>query len=745
MSNIYQYNTANNVLLIVGILSTIVPTYIGIKGKNRSGSLLYALVGFWAGPVWALTVYKFRLSDNLDVALFWNKMIYGTSVFIGISYFFFSQVFPVKRKFKIWELFVSIILPLFILVELVFTNNFVREIKLNDIGNSIEIGFVYYIWMLWLSGIMVLGVARLIREYLKLKGIVREQIKYIVIGAIFPSFGTLPTNAFLPVLGIYKYIWVGPIFMIIMHLIVAYGLTRTQFTKLTSILKRLVEFLTWIGVFFLLIFGVLYFATQYNLGMSLNIYWILLAVLMTILVRCLLPRIIKVFTFFSNENYPMFVNEFISKTSYELDIVRISAILNDVVYNASRLKSLGIVLIDSSTGSVVFNDSECKNKKEMLSFVHDLDMYWNIFSENKPILTRELRFFVSQGGELSGSQSFNRIITILEVLKKRGISIVLPVKGGRKMVGYYFLSEKERPDVVAVDEIKFLQTIVKSASIVFSRAYLYKDVQDFNENLKQKVDDATIKIREKMEKMAEMREREKNMIDIMGHELRTPLSIIKNGTSMINYYLKKNNKNFDEFVQTQYLNIEEALSREIKLIEKMLSATKIESAKLHLETGPVNLVKILKTTDVAFKSLAENKGIKLKLLYDKRKKYIVLADEVRLQEVVDNLVSNAVKYTLEGEVIVSLLESEKSIKVEVRDTGIGMTEETIKRLGKKFYRANQYIAKGKPDTVEVVRPGGTGLGLYITFGLVTAMGSKVHVKSEKGRGSVFSFSLKRSK
>lgn len=115
-----------------------------------------------------------------------------------------------------------------------------------------------------------------------------------------------------------------------------------------------------------------------------------------------------------------------------------------------------------------------------------------------------------------------------------------------------------------------------------------------------------------------------------------------------------------------------------------------------------------------------------------------------MQEVLDNFVSNALKYTMKGNVEISWEEITDSkglpqIKVNVKDSGIGIPEEDIAKLGRKFFRARQYISENQGDVD--IKVSGTGLGLYVSFELVKIMGGEIKVTSKLGEGSTFSFTL----
>ena len=237
------------------------------------------------------------------------------------------------------------------------------------------------------------------------------------------------------------------------------------------------------------------------------------------------------------------------------------------------------------------------------------------------------------------------------------------------------------------------------------------------------------------------------MIDIMGHELRTPITIIKNYYELLNPLLsntdfyKRNDRTsikYKEYIKV----IGESINREIRLINTLLSATKLDDGQLELNKEAIDIIDIIEDG-----LLGQARNIKEKKIYMKFEKPSdtdsfpkIYADRIRVHEIIDNLLSNAVKYTEKGGVTIKLSNESKYAKVDITDTGIGIHEKDIENLGKKFYRSRQYIAEGK-DTTPLVRPGGTGLGLFVTFGLVEAHGGRVKVESKLGEGSTFSFTL----
>lgn len=228
---------------------------------------------------------------------------------------------------------------------------------------------------------------------------------------------------------------------------------------------------------------------------------------------------------------------------------------------------------------------------------------------------------------------------------------------------------------------------------------------------------------------------QRDVIDVMGHELRTPASVVKINIELMRkqlVYIPEAKRNlFVNYVD----RIENSIKAELSIITKLLSSAKLEGKRLEVNLEPVDVVAIIEQVVQGYNLLADEK--QLKLLFEKPKVIPqVLADSARFFEVMDNLVSNAIKYTNSGFVKISIEVKAKGVDISVSDSGIGIPQDKIKDLGKKFYRVDN-----TPNKDHILRPGGIGLGLYVVFGLVKAFGSKLLIHSEVGKGSMFKFFL----
>ncbi|MCM2323370.1 MAG: hybrid sensor histidine kinase/response regulator [Oligoflexia bacterium] len=219
-----------------------------------------------------------------------------------------------------------------------------------------------------------------------------------------------------------------------------------------------------------------------------------------------------------------------------------------------------------------------------------------------------------------------------------------------------------------------------------------------------------------------------DFISTVSHELRTPLTSIAGYTKLLAHEdagpLNETQKEFLGIVDTNVQRLSE-------LINDLLDIEKIEAGKIHLSRDRVDLVPILRECIETFSVLAAQKGLKLALVAPAQE-LVVIGDRARLFQIFMNLVSNAVKYTVQGEVEVRAEERNFAIVVEVRDTGIGISKEDQERLFEKFFRTR---------SAALSRQGGTGLGLSIARALVEGHHGKIQVESQVGVGTVFSVAL----
>lgn len=217
----------------------------------------------------------------------------------------------------------------------------------------------------------------------------------------------------------------------------------------------------------------------------------------------------------------------------------------------------------------------------------------------------------------------------------------------------------------------------------------------------------------------------------MSHEIRTPLNAI---TGMIRE-LGREQLNAE---QREYVTICDTSSKHLlSIINNILDMSKIEAGELSLEEKDFELRASFLNVVSMLQKKAEEKGIYLKLNMEKKMKNVFKGDALRMEQILLNLVNNAIKFTAEGGVTIHCDvthdgEEGQEVKIEVSDTGIGMEAEYLKNVFSKFSQENSSVSR---------RFGGTGLGMAIAYELVQLMKGKMEVRSEKGKGSCFTVSL----
>jgi signal transduction histidine kinase len=177
------------------------------------------------------------------------------------------------------------------------------------------------------------------------------------------------------------------------------------------------------------------------------------------------------------------------------------------------------------------------------------------------------------------------------------------------------------------------------------------------------------------------------------------------------------------------------IERQTRLINDILDLSKIEAGKTELHLEKVGIREISEASIENLKTIALNKNLSVTLDIPYNISPII-ADREKLIIVLNNLLGNALKFTpVGGSVVLSAKEDEDGIDVRVKDTGIGMEKEKLDKIFDKFYQV---------DSSSRRKTGGCGLGLSIASGIIRAHDSVICVESEPGKGSTFSFKLKKS-
>ena len=220
----------------------------------------------------------------------------------------------------------------------------------------------------------------------------------------------------------------------------------------------------------------------------------------------------------------------------------------------------------------------------------------------------------------------------------------------------------------------------------------------------------------------------------MSHEIRTPINAVLGMNEMI---LRESS---DENILDYAGNIQSAGKTLLSLINSILDFSKIEDGKMEIIQVRYDIASLINNLVNSIAERAREKSLEFDVDVDEKLPSVLFGDDVRITQVIMNLLTNAVKYTEEGKVTLSIKEGARDaeavyLDVQVKDTGIGIKKEDMGKLFESFER----LEEKRNRNIE-----GTGLGMSIVTKLLAMMGSELHVESVYGEGSVFSFRLKQS-
>lgn len=647
--------------------------------------------------IFVLTLFLSRYTEIMKYSVI-NTTIYTSLIWFFYFLYKFLQIFPEYKINKSLESKYRYIIVFPILLTILYYLDPIKDIP------------VYILFILYIIFFTLLYFSIFINKFNYLKGIQKVQLSYALIAMFISLILYLFTELIIPsVLNIETGI-LSPFITLILFISIAIAITilKHRFLSVPNFLNNVIEILFdnfllqilfyGIAFFYISVFGQIFTPIVYLIGFFIGI-------ICTVLIRIFFNKIntthfikreydpMKYIKILRDKNYigqsiTYILSDFLSTTRREMGIERIT-VLNQDNYKINEYSPIFKYLLNSKFSKKLFLAQE----------------------ERRPF------DLIKNSGELSA---------VITVYHEKELMYVLLLSNRKNYISY------------DLEDIRVMKEAAERINLIIGKTILTEEQRKFNTTLQEKLNLATEELQKQKENVEERYRTERDMMGIMGHELRTPLTTARGFLEIILSKAKEDpNKPIEEF--NHYLdNIYNAFKREIELVQTMLSTSHIDNNKLEINLAEVDLANIVETSILDYKIEAEKKIIDLNYHPMEDLPHII-GDSTRVMEVANNLISNAIKYTHKGQVDIITSYDDEYVYLSVKDTGEGIAEHEIANIGKKFYRVGNYLSQDKL----IVRPGGTGLGMYITKAIMEASGGQLKISSKFGEGSTFTAVFKR--
>jgi signal transduction histidine kinase len=380
------------------------------------------------------------------------------------------------------------------------------------------------------------------------------------------------------------------------------------------------------------------------------------------------------------------------------------------------------------------------SRTQFASFYIDHDDSWSKISSGKAVLSLH-QSQLDAIKQAINNNSTPVIVTeeipndadLYQLLYSKNIAAVVRLgfeteQRHRHTIGYILIGHNE-PMLFSDKEIKALSTIGNLVAVSINNAELFQEIQTFNDELTEKVNDATAKLRHTNAQLKKLDAAKDDFISMASHQLRTPLTTVRGYLSML---MDGDFGRLDAAQRKAISNAYVGSERMAFLISDLLDVSRLQAGHFELSKTWFNLAEVVEAEIDQLRELARTHNIHLEATFAPDLPPIY-GDRDKLRQVMMNLIDNAIYYSPDGgNVEVSLYARSGHVVFVVRDYGIGVPKDEQMKLFTKFFRASN---------ARRVRPDGTGIGLYVARKVVVAHHGAIIFDSHENQGSTFGFRL----
>jgi len=666
--------------------------FIFLKNPKREINQILGIFAFVIS-IWTfiLFIVKFFTEERWIVLL--AKINFINMTFCPYLVLHFVEIFP-NNSIKNKRYLIYYLIPIPILLICIVSPYFIVSGKVINKQLILERGFLHKIWSLYFVSYLIIAVYKLFSKYRSSQGLLRLQIKYVLLGFVVMILGSSVTNILLPLLKINWFVHYGPLFTLPFVGLMTYSIAKYRLLDIYIFVKKslvyfiLVSFV--ISVYILFIFFSQTFFAKSHISVSFFITFIS-AVFIAITFEPLKNKIDiltdKIF-FKGKYDYYQTLKSLVHSLS---SIIKMDELLSKVVNtisSAMRLTYTAIFILERYSNKFVVKKQSNSSEFKLLDIQLDNPLLKYILRYKKILVCDEIDYVIE--GELSKEvkNGFNELKA----------QVVIPIILKDKVIGLLVLGYKKSGDIFNQQDLDLLEMISSQISIILENTNLYEQIQNTS-------------------KLALIG----SMAAGMAHEIRNPLSSIKMFVQMLP------EKYFDkDFIQKFNEVVLEEINRLSKLVDDMLTLSKPKPPNLKL----VEINSIIIRARRLVEKQAEEKGIKIVEKYNKIPQ--IKADESQLIQVFVNVFLNGIQSMSKGGILSIESNSNtngglsKYVTVAISDTGDGISKDDLDRIFEPFF---------------TTRKEGTGLGLSICLKIIEEHNGFIKVVSKKNKGTTFTIFL----
>jgi signal transduction histidine kinase len=663
-----------------------------------------------------LIVNHFAISQTTSQAtFFWVKTIMAEASVINWIFYILVTTYPrssLQTK-KITFLLTGLVSLL--LVVLAYMNLIFSSVQLTDSGTNSVPGPAMPVFLLQTFTFLGGGFFNLIKKFRRSRGIEKIQQKLLLYATIAMFFAILLTNLIVVII-FNTSVFVGllPIYITVFVATITYSIVKHRFLDIGVLVARTVSFTLLLAIISaiyavgLLTFS--YFVPQEVRAAVTVILALILAVTFNPL-RRILERVTE--NIFHKRGYDSeeLLEDLGNIMSSTLSLNSLTEkVINQLQKTIHITKSV-FLLFSQEDDHIVVKSFGYKSTPDLS--IEDIKMLAKR-AKSTPLVFEEL--------DEGNTKKF---------IRSHDISVVIPLQVSKKLHGIFVISEKSSGDIYTKQDIEVLEIFGPQISVAIQNSLAYDEIRRFNITLKKEIAAATKRLRKANRDLRHLDKLKDEFVFIATHELKNPVTAMRGYLYMLQ---KDMYGKIPEKMQEAVEQINTSNQQLVQLVNDLLQIARAEAKTITIKTEPIDLCEIVDEIVKSLKPLADQK--KLSLAHDcKDGSMRIEADSNRLKEILNNLLSNSIKYSNKGTVTVTHAVDEKQkdmVITNVVDQGDGISEKDQEKIFTRFFRSEEELAKGVP---------GTGLGLFIVKQLVEKMGGKIWFESKLGEGSTFSFSL----